>query len=148
MMNVLQVHNERLPENALVRISAIIDDKRDKARLNPVKEFLLVLGDWNFHAPGESSTYLPTATTAEPTPDVQSNSTQRTCPILQTSLDQLTELAHPDPTHFYAPSNKVSRLDRIYTATPQWLLTKIKITAQATAYPLDYSTLNLSDHAP
>lgn len=60
----------------------------------------------------------------------------------------MVEFQQTAPTHFSPVSLTCSRIDRIYTTTPGWILTSVWTSAVLSAQPRDLHESRISDHAP
>eukprot|EP00973_Karenia_brevis_P094298 12421774-Karenia_brevis.AAC.1 len=122
-----------------------IRDDAAQSRANPGGFAVFIGGDWNMHAPGESSCWLDgSKVNIEANPD--------NCTLLQKQwlefFDELTELAQPKCTHFHAGHLSENRHDRFYTALPSWMLKMCKIGANIFEEPRSLFKKGISDYAP
>ena len=62
-------------------------------------------------------------------------------------LRDLTELAQPPDTHYSAGNSLCSRIDRIYTTIPPWMLLQLNVRAYIPKDPKEMHDLQLSDHS-
>jgi hypothetical protein len=115
------VHNFGLNVPNMAIISNMMQKDIRDARTQPMTCSLVVAGDWNFLAPGETQSSLGAPKPQKINVDaiVPARSHQG---AWQKILDALTELQQHGWT-YYVPGNMTcSRLDRIYSATPAWHL--------------------------
>ena len=60
----------------------------------------------------------------------------------------MVELQQTAPTHYSPSELTCSRIDRIYTTTPGWILTNVQCSAGLLAQPRELHEKGISDHAP
>jgi hypothetical protein len=114
------------------------------ALAQPLYCSLFIGGDWNFLPPDEHrlSVFKPK------TPPPNDNYTGQHNDIFQAVFNLLIDHAPDTHTRYDASTSTVSRLDRIYSAIPSWIIPSITIRAyvQMTATALHLK--KISDHAP
>lgn len=153
-IEIINVHNfglNRKERNCIfTRIAAA---KRRAAADLSGKSVLLLLGDFNFLAPGETMTKLSNIesntlalVSRESEPDVERWSTP---------LANITEIYQPEHTRIgdRTESNgtrhyTASRLDRVYISWPPWVLMQLRATANVVLPVPKCAAMGLSDHAP
>ena len=141
------VHNEKLTAiqtNKAARMlrQDVIDTDRD-----PVRHSVWCAGDWNFLAPGESQMSIASPVSCTSAADVGSTCS-RYQQLWQAVLDLMVEFQQVAPTHFSPASLTCSRIDRIFTSTPGWIVTSVRTRASLCAQPRELHETGISDHAP
>ena len=141
------VHNYGLTPVQAAATAAEIGVDCDRARGNPLSHVSWVVGDWNFHAPGEARRKIarplePVDLTVLP-PQLCFH--QRT---FQSVLGSLVEIQSTAPTHFSPDSFSLGRLDRIYTSVPAWALCAAGHAVGHHDDPIRMHRSGVSDHAP
>ena len=68
--------------------------------------------------------------------------------VFQNVLDSMVEIQQTLPTHFTPASLTCSRIDRVFTSTPGWILTSVCASASLLAQPRELHDEGIDDHAP
>ena len=141
------VHNHGLSAGQLVEIAHVLESDVCRARENPQRVTVCVLGDFNYLCSGEYQRSL------EHPNDSRSGShslpAPRACQARwEHILRDLTEMSQPLDTHFSLANCLCSRIDRIYTSIPPWLLIQISIASYVYKDPKTMYDMHLSDHSP
>jgi hypothetical protein len=141
------VHNEKLTIPVTKGVTETLTRDIGDTNLDPLKCAVWCAGDWNFLAPGDSqmSIAAPVACTSAADVYAPGSATQK---AWQDTLDLMVEFQQTAPTHFSPPNLTCSRIDRIYTSTPGWILTSVRATAALFAEPRELHESGISDHAP
>ena len=144
---ILNIHNYELSSANLRDINLQLQRDLHDAHADPLRVHLLVAGDFNFLHPGEQRLSHSSPQRAQPLlrPQREHRPGQA---ALQPLLDQLTELAQPQATYYDAAAMLVSRLDRVYSSLPGFVLTKLHMKAFLTKTPEAMQKTLFSDHAP
>jgi hypothetical protein len=139
------VHNFGLSALQMQAIGAVLENNISRAAAAPSLASAFVLGDFNFLCEGEYQRSLDLPN------DSTSGSHSLPAPWAwqarwQHLLSGLTELAQPLDTHFSPANSLCSRIDRIYTTIPPWLLTQLNVHATLHLDPKAVYDAELSDH--
>ena len=141
------VHNFGLTHDEVDRVSRLIIEDAAFVHANPAERFMTVAGDFNFLPPGETQRCIRS-------PDIAGTGHGEVAGlrpfqnIWQRCLDRLTEIQQPYETHFHSGSNTISRLDRLYVASPPWLSLQLGLQGRLLCDPVRCHELQLSDHSP
>ena len=114
---------------------------------NPRAVTVFAMGDFNYVCEGEyqRSLELPNDTRlgshSLPTPRAWQSRWEHI-------LKDLTELAQPLDTHYSNANSLCSRIDRIYTSIPPWLLIQLNVNASLYNDPKELYDSDVSDHSP
>ena len=140
------VHNFGLDSDSMHTINSELQKDIREARALPTARSLIVAGDWNFVAPGETQCSLAAPKLKKINADaiVPSRPHQRTW---QKLLDDLTKLQQHGWTHYVPGSMTCARLDRIYTATPSWHLVCSRWAGNVAKDPRATHEAGLNDHS-
>ena len=111
------IHNHGLTQDQVNQVTDLIDADASSVRANPKEYFLIVCGDFNFLPPGEyhKSVSRPNSTTRDRHDPPVARPNQ---PRWQNSLEKMTDIQQPFETHYHSASATLSRLDRLYVASP------------------------------
>ena len=129
-----------------MRATTTLRRDMDESIKDPVSRGLWCAGDWNFLAPGESQMSISSPSRCTSAADVSapSRGNQKTW---QEVLNLMVELQQTAPTHYSPSKFTCSRIDRIYTTTPGWILTNVQCSACLLAQPRELHEKGISDHA-
>ena len=107
------------------------------ARSSPQYMATIVVGDWNFRAPGEVPTSLPRPSLVTTAAHLKKTivATRPGQAALSKILDKLLELKQPCPTHFNQAADPLSRLNRCYCSSPGWVVTDLELKFDILAAP-------------
>ena len=141
------IHHEHLAPNRTREVVRVMTQDVEEADGDSLRRAVWSAGDWNFLAPGETQLSIASPVACSSAPDncspLSSNQT-----TWQETLGRMTELQQSAPTRFSTSSLTCSRLDRIYTSTPGWILTSLSARAFLFAQPRELHERGVSDHAP
>ncbi len=138
------LHNHALTRPQVLELIHAIGLDRDAVHHNPRHNFLIVGGDTNLLAPGG---HMRSISRPSGTPPPQSDQRRPFAHLFQQLFDTLTEIDCGLETHFDG-RDKLSGIDRIFVATPGWLLLQLHCQFQVLSDPLDLHGRGISDHAP
>ena len=139
------IHNFGL---TAAQVRAVADHLRRDAReasRSPTSRFVVVCGDFNFLAPGEHHRALskPDARDRREHPAASAGR-----PAWQRALDSYIEIKQPFDTHFHSATRTLGRIDRLYVASPTWLVLQLRLRGRLLRDPALCHQQLLSDHAP
>ena len=141
------IHNEKMMANITKETAERLRRDVNDASQDPMKRVVWCAGDWNFLAPGDSQMSIASPTRCTSAADI---STPARCnqKVWQDVLDLMVEFQQLAPTHFTPSSLMCSRIDRIYTSMPGWILTTVRTGASLLLQPRELHEKGISDHAP
>ena len=159
---VYNIHNFAISQEGFRNFRTHLNIDRSSIDLDPVRSHLTVLGDFNFDPPGEFKCDLshPDANDgndiAPPTLGAVDLQTSKGIPKLVAAsapnwievLSSFVEIEQGAHTHYDSGSNSTSRIDRVYSYLPPWLILQLNIRSTVLLSPLTLFDLGVSDHAP
>ena len=113
-----------------------------RSRQDPSSFVAFVQGDFNFISHGESRFFA-----ANQTRRSESNSGTM-CRRWHDVLDGFVELKQESPTHFVPSSMSLSRIDRVYTSAPSWMVASLHVNGSVIDPPQVLFQKRISDHSP
>lgn len=145
---IFNVHNEDINELELRRRKSRFRDARQAQDDDEeMCTFTILVGDFNFLAPGEHTAHVGINTHNKPPPTNQKH--QQEAWRWKGIIGTLTELEQPCYTRCGASKEHpsiLSRIDRIYTSIPPWMLKSFRIHTELILKPQKASFETLSDH--
>jgi len=123
--------------------AALMEEDERRCRADPRCTFVVFLGDFNFLAPGDSYRYL---NKPEAAPEAGSDRPGQI--VLGRILGRTTDVGPGLPSHYFATSFSLSRIDRIHLCAPSWYLRKVRLQTRAHERPEVLHQRGLSDHCP
>ena len=138
----MELHNHGLDRTQVRTITRDIEKDWKLAARTPGDSGVIILGDFNFSAKGDTRFHHLDPEFKIPVP---ASDKSHKIAVWKT-LDRMTEIAQADPTHFCKGNGLLSRLDRIYVSTPPWALLQMQVTC-VSQDPYRLFQEGLSDHA-
>ena len=140
---VYNIHNYGIQIADRDIVFASIASDQAEASDNPFQSVVIVAGDFNNLARGESRHYLTHPMKAGTR---TSDSTSNDNPWQQI-FENFTEVHQNMPTHYVPGNSSMGRLDRIYITTPPWILQMVKATCSISESCKTLYDSGISDHS-
>ena len=140
------IHNFDIPRDVLATCCTEMTDDAAATQLSPDTHMTFVGGDFNFLPPGDTYKLLDDVASADVLvrPPVRPGESIL-APLL---ANNFTELAQRFHTRYSSSRNSVAKLDRVYTACPQWRLLLLSCRGETIGHPRALHLESISDHAP
>lgn len=155
-LDLWAVHNFDLGSGGLDRALGVLSAQLRAARARPCSHEVLIMGDFNFYAPGESPNLIAEggshaaasraagADTCLELAGGQKPGQRR----WQELLSSLADVGPEGDTHCNEAGRTTSRLDRVFSSVPRWWLLQRRLVGKVWRCPVALSTAGVSDHAP
>ena len=152
-IEVFNVHNFDISHAERRRLFDRIEAAKRQAATDPTgRNFVILMGDFNFLAPGETPTKL--GQTGQVANVKLASSSDNEARRWRKPMTGLTEIFQAEFTRLGDRNEgehhhlNASRLDRIYISLPPWALMQLRGDAKVTLPVAQCVARNLSDHAP
>ena len=132
-LTLWNVHNFAIPMAERRRLEEDIGEDLEEAAAWPLERVVMVGGDFNFASTDEEGRAVGGLRDG-----------QR---LWERILETCTEIVPQACTHYYAPENKLSRIDRWFTSLPNWSLINMCVKASVSDDPTVLFKEGVSDHA-
>ena len=165
-LTIVNVHNHELSLADLSRFEVWFAPRVRASQDNPTRKQVWPTGDMNFAAAGDlprrvdctgqtvdrapidTQQHMTNAIEADPRRSSARYHARRLEEAWRHTLSGMADISSGAVTHFAANANTVSRIDRIFRASPAWLLDKLHLQSRENDDPFAAHLAKLSDHVP